>query len=262
MKRRLSFWSGIILSIILCSSAYALDNRYAVSTGTVTGKLAVKGKGPMTGGMVFFFSEQSGPPPSATKYWRVPTHSFNIDNDGSFEAELPEGNYYMGASQKFSGEMLGPPKDGDYFFISSDAGGNPKLHEVSQFKNLDMGLGEEAAPFSSKKLVKKGITSIQGAIVDTKGKAVHGMLVFAFPTATMFGRPMYVSERTGKEGKYMLRVASGGKYYLRARAHYGGGPPSADQIMGVYAKGKALDIKTGEVKNGIDITVSTMGVPQ
>ncbi len=262
MKRLLLLLSVILFSIILCSSASAIDTGKNLSTGTITGQLKVKGKGPMTGGMVFFFKEDSGPPPSATKYWRVPTHSFNIDKDGKFEAILPEGKYYMGASQKFSGERLGPPKDGDYFFISSDDKGNPRLHEVSQFKSLEMGVVEEAAPFNSETLVIVGGTSIEGRIVDAKGKGVKGMLVFAFPTPTMFGRPMFVSERTNKDGKYLLRVASGGTYYLRTRANYGGGPPTADQIMGVYAKGQALTIKTGELKKGIDITVSTMGVPE
>lgn len=260
MKRLLS--TGILIVILaVFSISLAGDKENESQTGFISGQVIVKGKGPMTGGMVNFFKEHSGPPPSATKYWRVPTHSFRTDDNGRFEAELRAGKYYMGATQKFSGEWLGPPKDGDYFFISSDADGNPKLHEVRQFKNLDMGVIEEAEPFNSESLVTDGVTSIKGKIIDRQGKAVEGMLVFGFPTSIMFGRPMFVSERTGKDGQFLLRVAGGGKYYLKARANYGG-PPTADQVMGVYDRGTAIEINTGEVKKGIDISVSTMGVPE
>ena len=88
------------------------------------------------------------------------------------------------------------------------------------------------------------------------------MLVFAFPSPMMFGRPLFVSERSDKDGKYLLRLYGGGKYYISSRTNYGGGPPTAEQTMGVYAKGQPLTLETGEVKKGIDITVATIGAPE
>ncbi|RJR19582.1 MAG: carboxypeptidase regulatory-like domain-containing protein [Nitrospiraceae bacterium] len=259
MKKILSSATAFIVSIVVCGSVFAQQKLSPVMTGTISGKIAEKGKGPLKGGMVLFFSEKSGPPPSATRYWRVPSHAFSIDDKGSFKAVLPEGHYYMGATQKSSGEQLGPPEDGDLFFISQDKNGEPKLHTVKGNKNLDMGVIAEAKPFSSKTLVTEGITSIQGTITDEKGKPVAGMLVFAFPTPTMFGRPLFVSERTDKNGNYLLRLSGGGKYYLSSRANYGGGPPTAEQNIGSYAKGQPVSIQTGETVKGINITVSTPG---
>jgi hypothetical protein len=259
MKKLLSSAFAFIVSIAVCSVVFAAQELSPVKTGTITGKISEKGKAPLTGGMVLFFSEKSGPPPSSTRYWRVPSHSFGIDEKGRFKATLPEGQYYMGATQKTSGEQLGPPGDGDLFFISQDKSGNPKLHTVKGNKNLDMGVISEAKPFSRKALVTEGITSIQGTIADGKGNPVAGMLVFAFPTPTMFGRPLFVSERTDKEGNYLLRLSGGGKYYLSSRADYGGGPPSPEQNIGSYAKGQPVVLQTGDMVKGINITVSTVG---
>jgi hypothetical protein len=260
MRKLVLFVPVLIMSIILCSSAFAIKGTHEVNTGSVTGQIVVKGQGPMSGGTVFFFDEVSGPPPSATKYWRVPTHAFKVDENGKFKAVLPEGKYYMGASKKLSGEPLGPPQDGDFFFISQDEKGNPKLHAVRKNEVIDMGIISEAVPFSKKTLVREGITSIEGTILNEKGKPVEGIIVFAFSTPTMVGRPLFVSYRSDKDGKYLLRLHAGGTYYLKARVNYEGGPPSADQIMGVYRDGQPLTIKTGETKKGIDIKVTRVGV--
>lgn len=259
MKKLLSSAMVFIVSIALCGFVFAGQESHGVKTGSITGKIAEKGKGPLTGGMVLFFSEKSGPPPSATRYWRVPTHSFSIDKNGRFKATLPEGKYYMGATQKLLGEQLGPPGDGDLFFISQDKSGKPQLHTVKGNEILDMGLISEAKPFSRKTLVTEGITSIQGTITDEKGSPVEGMLVFAFPTPTMFGRPLFVSERTDKDGHYLLRLYGEGKYFLSSRANYGGGPPTAEQNMGTYAKGQPVTLQTGEIVKGINITVTAIG---
>lgn len=260
MKKLHSLSSVLIFSLILCSSVFAADKTQTIITGSITGKIVVKEKGTMHGGTVFFFNQESGAPPSSTKYWRVPTHAFELDENGAFNAVLPEGKYYMGATHKLSGEKLGPPQDGDYFFINQDEKGNPILHTVTQFKPVDAGVISGAEIFNSKSLVTEGITMIQGTILDGKGSPVEGILVFAFSTPTMIGIPLFVSERSDKDGKYLLRLADGGKYYLRARAGYGGGPPSADQSIGIYKKGGPISIAAGEAKQGIDITIHRVGV--
>lgn len=250
-----------IISVILCCSAFADERTHEVNTGTVTGLIVVKGKGPMTGGTVFFFNEASGPPPLHTKYWRVPTDAFRVDENGRFNAILLEGKYYMGAIKRLSGEPLGPPQDGDFFFISQDEKGNPKAFAVKKNEIVDMGTSE-ALPFSRETLVKEGITSIEGATLNEKGNPVEGIIVFAFSTPTMVGRPLFVSDRADKDGKYLLRLSGGGTYYLKARVNYGGGPPSASQLMGIYRDGRPITIKTGETKKGVDIKVTKVGVAE
>ena len=260
MKKLHSLLSVFIISIMLCISAFAQNETYEVHTGTISGQILVKGDGPMKGGTVFFFNKKLGPPPSHNRYWRVPTHGMRVDQNGKFRVALPVGNYYMGASQKLSGEHLGPPLEGDLFFMSKDEKGNPKVHVISKNVNLDLGIIAEAEPFSTKNFVKEGVTSIEGAILDSQGNPVEGIVVFAFTSPVMMGRPLFISGRTDKDGLYVLRFHKGGKYYLRARVNYGGGPPSPDQVMGMYEK--PLTIDTGESKKGIDITVTKVGISE
>ncbi|MDA8432230.1 MAG: hypothetical protein M0Z60_04615, partial [Nitrospiraceae bacterium] len=90
---------------------------------------------------------------------------------------------------------------------------------------------------------------------DDQGRPVGGMVVFAYPTAVIFGRPLFVSEMSDRDGKFALRVAGGGKYYLAARAGYGGGPPDPDEMIGVYNYGSPITVGTKEVKKGMDMLV-------
>ena len=165
----------------------------------------------------------------------------------------------MGASKKLSGKLLGPPQEGDLFLIREDEKGEPKLHSVSQNITLDLGIISELAPFRAETLVTKGITTVEGIIVDKNGSPQEGMVVFAFQTPTMMGRPLFVSDRSGKDGKYFIRLHSGGSYYLSARTDYGGGPLSTNHLMGTYEKEQPLKIMHGDTKTGIDITVTGIG---
>jgi len=261
MRRSIASVLMLMMSIFFCTAVSAGDTA-EINTGIRTGRLVIKGVGPMMGGTVFFFNEASGPPPSATKYWRVPTEVFRVDENAGFTAILPEGKYYMGAIERNTGELLGPPQEGDYFFISQDKKGKPRKYTVKKNATLDLGIISGAKPFKRTTLVKKGITAIEGSILNEKGEPAHGMLVFAFATPTMVGRPLFVSERSDKDGKYLLRLYRGGKYYLRARANYGGGPPSADEVMSIYKDGKPISIKTGQARKGIDVTVARVGVTE
>ncbi len=256
---------GFVLMLMMSISfagAVLAEDAPDKNTGIITGRIVIKDVGPMMDGTVFFFDEADGPPPSATKYWRVPTQAFGVDENAAFTAVLPAGRYYMGAIERKSGEPLGPPQEGDYFFISQDKKGNPQKYTVKKGATTELGIISGAKPFSQASLAKKGITSIEGTIITGKGEPVEGMMVFAFTTPTMVGRPLFVSERSDTQGKYLLRLYGGGKYYLRARANYGGGPPATDELMGVYKDGKPIVIKRGQKKKGADIAVIKVGVAE
>ncbi|NJD55155.1 MAG: carboxypeptidase regulatory-like domain-containing protein [Nitrospirae bacterium] len=245
---------GALAIFVLCSG-FAPGVFTDPNASTVTGEIGIKGVGPMMGGLVFFYHAESGPPPSATKYWLVPAYSFKLDQNSRFTAKLPEGTYYMGAIERSSGEALGPPAEGDYFFISSDKKGNPKMLTVWKNSVINLGLINEAEKFSRASLAKKGITSVEGTIRDEEGKPVKGMAVYAYATPEMLEKPLFVSDPSDQDGKYVLRVNRGGKYYLMARVGYGGGPLSPEELAGVYKDGKPVSIKTGENRKGIHISV-------
>lgn len=257
MRRQFLLSPAIILCFVLCCATVAFGqyHRPHVDSGIVAGQVVIKGVGPMLGGSLFLIDAETGPPPSATKYWLVPSHVFLIDENAQFSAEVPEGTYYLGAIERRSPEVLGPPEEGDYFFISQDEKGNPKTLTVWKHSKIDLGILDDAAKFHRSMLEKKDITAIEGVIRDDQGRPVGGMVVFAYPTAVIFGRPLFVSEMSDRDGKFALRVAGGGKYYLAARAGYGGGPPDPDEMIGVYNYGSPITVGTKEVKKGMDMLV-------
>lgn len=227
-----------------------------VKTGTISGKMKIKNGGPLANGVVFFFNEASGPSPSPEKYWRVPDEIVGTDGEGNFKAVLVEGKYYLGASKRKSGQEVGPPQEGDYFLPAMEEKGVSKTFRVDKGKVTDIGTIADAIPFS-KAIIKtqNGITAIEGTITDAEGNPLERAMVFAFLTPAMVGKPLFVSERTGKDGKYLLRVNQGGDYYLKIRDVYGGGAPKVGEIMGGYGQDKPVPVaaKTGTTVKGIDI---------
>ncbi len=249
------FFAGSSLFLILF---FHIVSGQEIKTGTITGQLMTKGGVPLSGGQAFFFNDASGPPPSAEKYWRIPDYVTHIDDQGKFSLDLPEGTYYLGAIKRVSNEKIGPPKEGDYFFASTDDKGLPKSYAVKNGRKSDIGTIAAAVPFQ-KSASKPGveITSVEGTILDTTGTPVEGALVFAYTARTMVGKPLFASERTGKDGHYSLRVHGNGKYYLRVRSVYGGGPPAIGDIIGIYGEKEPIAVSTrkGEKVQGINILV-------
>ncbi len=247
---------GFFLVFSLLFSVTDIGFSQETKTGVVTGKLITKDGKPMSGGKVFFFNAETGPPPSPERYWRVPDEISDMDSEGRFSVVLVAGRYFMGAIKRVSGPEIGPPRDGDMFLASRDENGKPKQYMIRKGEKTDIGVISGATPFKRPQ-IKDGISAIEGTVIFQDGKPAEGALVFAYMTPTMTGRPTFVSEKAGRDGKYVLRVSEGGKYYLKVRDIYGGGPPTKGGIVGSYA-GEApipVSVKTGETTRGIDIKV-------
>jgi hypothetical protein len=238
----MSFLSGVL---------FAED----IDIGLISGQMLIKDGGHMSNGMVVFFKAEEGPVPDPNRYLRIPDEVADLDEEGRFRVALPAGKYFMGSIKRMSGELIGPPQDGDYFFISQDSEGLPFVYAIEKDKNLNIGIIAEATPF--KRVIPEDATGITGIIRDLSSNPVEGAIVFAYFTETMTGLPPFTSYRTGKDGKYFISVSHSGKYYLRVRDVYGGGPPVAGALMGAYGEEKpaAVTIKTGEITEGIDIKV-------
>ena len=231
----------------------------SLKTGTLSGQILTTDGTPLSGGMIHFFNDAAGPPPSMDKYWRVPDFMKALDKDGKFTVELPEGNYYVGVMKRVSGKNVGPPREGDYFYISADGIGVPKAYSVKGATQIDLGRMAKAVPFKSSTVnYGKGITAIEGTVLDAEGKPVENAFVFAFVSAAAVGRPLFVSDPTGRDGKFILRVSDGGKFFLKARSVYGGGPPVAGEIIGEYGEKEpvAVTVSKGERLGGFVIKVS------
>ncbi|MDA8098701.1 MAG: carboxypeptidase-like regulatory domain-containing protein [Nitrospiraceae bacterium] len=262
MKRivRLSLW---ILIVLVGIGSAAIAQYHMFNPATITGEIGIKDVGPIMGGAIFFYNADKDPMPTATKYWAVPSFAFPVDNNAHFKAVLPEGNYYIAAVERSSGELAIPPADNEQFVIVSDAKGNPKKLNAWKDATIDLGSLVERAQKYSPALVGKGITSVQGTLRDEGGVPVEGIMVLAFSSPNMFQLPLFVSSPSDKNGKYILRFARGGKYYIMARRTLAGGAPTVGEPIGIYRSGeKPVAVRTGENRKEINLTVYGMDVKE
>jgi hypothetical protein len=230
-----------------------------IKKGTVTGRIMVKGKEdvPLSWGQIMFYDVLTGPPPIPEKYERTPDISRNMDADGKFSVVLPEGKYYMGAVKRLSGDKLGPPQKGDYVFRSLNEKGRPRDYVVKGDQVLDVGVFTEAFPLTEEDLSKRRVTTaIEGTIVNSEWLPVEGAVVVAFVEPIIGTKPLFVSNKSGKDGKYVLPLAEG-TYYLRVRNSFAAGPPEPGQIVGYYGEGTPapVPVKECEILKGIDFQV-------
>jgi len=245
----------VVLFIILwvCTAAHAIE--IPSQQGTITGTLMIKNGGPVISAGVMFFNTAVGPPPMPGKYWRVADVKTGTDFNGKFRLNLAAGTYYMGVIKHLSGKWAGPPEEGELFLPSPDAQGVCRQYVVKAGEATDIGTLAEVAPFRRAEHGGKGpITAIEGSITDEMGNPVENAIVFAFTRPEAAAKPIYVSDKSGKDGKFLLRLNEGGAFYLKARSVYGGGKPKPKEIMGLYgtaANPLPVKVVTGKITGGI-----------
>lgn len=253
----------IVIIFFMFRIPYAADSgseaAEEINKGTVTGRIMLRdGKDvPLAWGQIMFYDITTGPPPIREKYERTPDISENLDEEGRFNVEIPEGRYWIGAIKRLSGDRLGPRQVGDYIFRSLDEEGKLKEYCVEAGKILDIGTFSEAFPLAEKDFVKIPITTgIEGRIVDMGRVPVEDAVVVAFVEPIVGVKPLFVSHKTGKDGKYILPLTEG-TYYLRVRNSFAAGPPQPGQIVGYYGDGtpEPLSVKEGQIIKGIDLQV-------
>lgn len=243
-------YAALVLAVIMLAHGYAGADEFR--TGTILGQFKISAEAPMSDGMVYVYNLATGPAPSQDRYWRVPDFVEKLDKEGRFSIDLPPGEYCIGAIKRLGPPQIGPPLENDYFVIGQDEKKSPRKYKVSKGDKRDIGIISGALPY--KQLPpKEGITGAEGTVHDLEGKPVEGAMVFAFVTSTIIGKPMFVSDRTGKDGRFLLRVHEGGDYYLKVRDSYGGGPPRGGALLDGNKEEPLVKVspKTGEIIRGI-----------
>lgn len=244
MRKVLAFVVGFLL---VAGIAGADEFR----TGTLSGKFIIKADSPMAEGMAYIYNLASGPAPSHDRYWRVPDYVERLDKDGRFTMDLPPGQYCIGAIKRTGPTQIGPPLEGDFFLLALDEKKMPMRFAVTAGEKKDAGVISGAQPYKPA-TPRDGLTAIEGTVLDVDGKPVEGAMVFAFLTSTVVGKPLFVSDRSRKDGTFLLRVHEGGTYYLKVRDNYGGGPPRGGSVLDGNKEEPLhkVSVKTGETGRG------------
>lgn len=225
-----------LLSFLLLMSAslvFAGEPQQG-GNGTLIGKVMIHEKTPMANGMVLLYNPQLGPPPHPYKYWRIPDMIVSTAQNGSFSVDLSAGTYYMMIAQKNAADEVGPPSKDEFLYFHSDKEGNAAPLIVEVGKTLNLGTLTTAFFWTTDKVEReKGVTSASGVVTDDAGKPVKNVLVFAYLHPEATGRPAFVSDRTDKDGKFIIRFYEGGTYFLKVRGVIGGGKPRAGEFTNV-----------------------------
>jgi hypothetical protein len=224
-----------VLPVILTVCAFMLmaySLPVTAFAGTVNGQVMINATTPMAKGVVLLYSSFTGPPPSPYKYWRIPDQVFPSDSSGKFSLNLAPGDWYMMVAQKKQDAEIGPPLESEFLYFHADEAGNAKAIQVTDTGVVDLGkLTGTIAWLPAMSEREKGITSIEGTVRTVDGKPVQSLVVLAFYTPETRRRPAFVSDRTDKDGRFLIRVAEGGDYWLKVRGVIGGGAPSTGEFQ-------------------------------
>lgn len=225
-----------VLSIFLMMSVSVVfaGAPLQAGNGTLSGKVMIKENTPMANGMLLLYNPHLGPPPHPYKYWRIPDMIISVGQNGSFSVDLAEGSYYMMIAQKSPDGEIGPPSKDEFLYFHRDKEGNAASLIIEAGKKLEMGTLSTAFLWTADKVEReKGVTSASGVVIDGSGQPVKNVLVFAYLYREATGRPAFVSDRTDKDGKFIIRFYEGGTYFLKVRGVIGGGKPRPGEFMNV-----------------------------
>lgn len=266
-----AFSVKIIAGILCCwlvTAAFAADMPPVVTAadnlpGGLAGQVMIDDKTPMPHGVVLLYDERLGPPPSLGRYWRVPDLITLLGKEGRFSVEVKKGTYYLQVAQKSPGAEVGPAVEKEYLYFHGDADGNARPLVVGG--NDHINLGRLKAFLWSPDMVKrdKGITSVEGVVVDTDGTPVERAIVLAYYNPEGNGRPVFVSDRTDNKGRYQLRTNDGGTFYLKVRSVVGGGKPSSGEYLNTTKEfiPVAVTLKKNERVQGVTLKVMKFARP-
>jgi len=229
----------------------------------IAGQAMIDDKTPMPHGVVLLYDSRLGPPPAVGLYWRVPDLITPLEQDGSFNLEVMEGTYYLQIAQKNPSADIGPAVEKEYLYFHGDREGNALPLVVGSSGTLN--LGRLRAFLWSPDMVRreKGITSVEGVVVDTDGKPVERAVVLAHYNPGAKGRPVFVSDRTDRKGRFQLRTNDGGTFFLSVRGVVGGGKPADGEYLNTTKDFEpvAVTLKKGERQQGVTLKVMKIERP-
>jgi hypothetical protein len=222
------------------------DGESEVETG-VAGYVSLDGE-PVAGAVAMIYTDLSQQLKGMGLGWVTPS-----DETGYFEAPMPVGTYYLVIRVRRNGQMVGPLKAGD---LVGYLPGNPLTVKEGGLTRVHIPLMEVPEKVSRHAANLFGNTSVSGRVVGPKGEPVAGLQVLLYEDSMMLNRPLYVSQKTDKDGRYQLSFPKGGRYYLAARNELGG-TPAPGEFYGRYqgTPDHSIEIETGKSLADIEIVV-------
>ena len=175
--------------------------------------------------------------------------------DGAYALDLVEGRYWVVARKRRSGSDAGPLVPGD---LEGVFPGNPAVVERGRLARIDLALEERRDLMVSRNPARgRTGTGIRGRILDASGRPVSWVFAIAFTTPDMRRVPDFTSSMTADDGRYVIYLPSGGRYFVGARQRIRGRPVEGEPF-GLYrgAPDHAVEVPDGAFVDGIDVTLA------
>jgi hypothetical protein len=95
---------------------------------------------------------------------------------------------------------------------------------------------------------------VSGRILDSEGRPVSGVRVFAYQDQAMTGTPAAMSSPSGEDGLYRLALSAQGPWYLLARESLGG-PAGPDELQGRHQGGAGSGLNLSPENPSLEVDI-------
>jgi len=228
------------------------SNPVAVPAQGIRGTLSYQGT-PLAGASAFAYRRESANFLGPADFASAPS-----GRDGSFLIDLVEGRYWLVARKRASGSDAGPLVPGDLQRVHP---GNPATIAPGAFTTVDLDL-EEMRDLMFSRTGPRGptATGIRGRITDESGAPVAWVFAIAYTSSDMRRVPDFTSAMTTADGRFVIYLPAGGRYWLGARKHIRD-KPAPGEPYGLYegSSDHAVEVATGSFAENIDIVLKSFG---
>jgi hypothetical protein len=205
---------------------------------------------PLAGAVVFAYRRESANLLGPADFASPPSGP-----NGAYAIDLVEGAYWLVARKRASGSDSGPLVQGDLQKIAPQ---NPVRVAVGALTPVDLELEEmRDLMFSRSGTRGPTATGIRGRIVDDAGRPVSWVFAIAYTSPEMRRVPDFTSAMTAADGRYVIYVPQGGRYWVGARKHIRGRPEPGEPF-GLYTgtADHAVVVPEGGFAEGIDVVLT------
>ncbi len=247
-----SVWAGLQAVPVQKPTSAVYDDEYSAA---IEGQVLHDGA-PLSGAYVYLYLDVAED---------LKGHGYRLSQptteEGYFRFDgLSESNYFLVVRHRQNGQRVGPVLAGDLFGIYP---GNPLtaksgqvqqvvLHSVAKLKDTTESetFGRATGPVLS------------GTVVDTSGRGVSGVHVFAYVDRVIgHQRPAAISTPTTDDGRFVVNLPEPGTYYVGAREAYGDSP-APGELFGMYevSADHGLTLEEGENLDRVRIVVEPVAI--